>query len=153
MLAWIYEHRSELERPLADVAQVWADFGYPDEILGFIHYMSSDSDYEPGAHTRAENEARLIARWKEYLDSVVEPPIEVLGFTPELLAQHPVWKWNDSMDRWCPASATELLPKNQGTLFVSARFTSSRCATGGAIAMRAGLPTSGAGRTSVVKAP
>lgn len=68
VLAWVYEHRADLADPLEVVEQLYADFGYPEEIQGFVRYMPPESNYEPKAHTHAENVDRLLSKWKEYLD-------------------------------------------------------------------------------------
>lgn len=65
VLAWIYEHRNRIADPLQRVEEVHADFGYPEQIAKFIRYMPMDG---PDLGSRQANEARLFARWKEYLD-------------------------------------------------------------------------------------
>lgn len=69
VLAWIYDRRAELSDPLGVVEQLYADFGYPAELRGFVRYMPPEDHYEPKAHTHAENIARLFSKWEEYLDS------------------------------------------------------------------------------------
>ncbi len=69
VLAWVYEHRAEATDPLGLVEQLYADFGYPEEIRAFVRYMPPEGRYEPQAHTHAENVARLLSKWAEYLDS------------------------------------------------------------------------------------
>jgi hypothetical protein len=61
--------RSHTWDPLELVAELWDDFGYPDEIRSFVHYMPSERDYEPAAHTQDENRAALYKKWEKYLDA------------------------------------------------------------------------------------
>ena len=69
VLAWVYEHRAEVVDPLGLVEQLYADFGYPAELRGFVRFMPPEGRYEPQAHTHAENVARLFSKWAEYLDT------------------------------------------------------------------------------------
>lgn len=69
ILAWVYAHRNEYADPLGVVEEIYADFGYPPELRGFVRYMPPDDHYEPAAHTHAENVARLFGKWAEYLAS------------------------------------------------------------------------------------
>lgn len=69
ILAWVYHRRAELSDPLGVAEELYADFGYPAELRGFVRYMPPEHRYEPQAHTHAENIARLFSKWKEYLDS------------------------------------------------------------------------------------
>lgn len=69
VLAWIYDRRAELSDPLGVIEQLYADFGYPAELRGFVRYMPPEAHYEPQAHTHVENIARLFSKWEEYLDS------------------------------------------------------------------------------------
>jgi hypothetical protein len=66
VLAWIYEHRGAFLDPLQTVEEVYADFGYPERIAGFVRYMPMDG---PDLGSREANEQRLMERWKEYLDA------------------------------------------------------------------------------------
>ena len=66
-LAWLYEKRAALPDPLQTVEEVYADFGYPEAIAGFVRYMPMDG---PDLGSREANETRLMDRWKEYLDSM-----------------------------------------------------------------------------------
>jgi len=65
VLAWIYEHRDECPDPLQTVEEVYADFGYPEQVGGFIRYMPMDG---PDLGSKDANERRLFERWKRYLD-------------------------------------------------------------------------------------
>jgi hypothetical protein len=65
VLAWIHEHRDEVPDPLQRVEEVYADFGYPEQIAKFVRYMPMDG---PDLGSREANEQRLFERWKRYLD-------------------------------------------------------------------------------------
>lgn len=65
VLAWIFEQREQLRDALQTVEEVYADFGYPEEVAGFVRYMPS-ADQELG---RQQSEARLLQRWQTYLES------------------------------------------------------------------------------------
>jgi hypothetical protein len=64
VLAWLYEHRDEDSDPLQRVEEVYADFGYPEEIAGLVRYMPMDG---PDMGSRKANEQRLVHRWAQYL--------------------------------------------------------------------------------------
>jgi hypothetical protein len=64
-LGWIYEHREENPDPLQRVEEVYADFGYPEQIAKFVRYMPMDG---PDLGSREANERRLFERWARYLD-------------------------------------------------------------------------------------
>jgi hypothetical protein len=65
VLAWIYEHRDDYMDPLQKVEEVYADFGYPQRIAGFVRYMPMEG---PDLGSREANENRLFERWRKYLD-------------------------------------------------------------------------------------
>ena len=65
VLAWIYERRDEDPDPLQRVAEVYADFGYPEQIASFVRYMPMEGR---DLGSREANERRLFERWKRYLD-------------------------------------------------------------------------------------
>lgn len=65
VLAWVYEHRASYPDPLQVVEEIYADFGYPQRIAGFVRYMPLD---EPDLGSREANERRLLERWKRYIE-------------------------------------------------------------------------------------
>jgi hypothetical protein len=67
VLAWTYEHRGQYPDPLQRVEEVYADFGYPEQVVGFVRYMPMVG---PDLGSREANERRLFERWKTYLDKV-----------------------------------------------------------------------------------
>jgi len=64
-LAWIYEHRTEFYDPFAMIEMLYADFGYPDDIKGFVRFMPAPpgSPAGLGAMTNA---------WRAYLEKGAE---------------------------------------------------------------------------------
>ncbi len=65
VLAWIYQHRSGFTDPLQTAEGVYADFGYPSQMVGFIKYQPMEG---PDLGSREANERRMMGRWKAYLD-------------------------------------------------------------------------------------
>ena len=65
VLAWTYEDRDGYLDPLQRVEEVYADFGYPEQIAKFGRYMPMDG---PDLGSRDANERRLFQRWKCYID-------------------------------------------------------------------------------------
>jgi hypothetical protein len=65
VLAWMFAHQQDYADPLQAVEEVYADFGYPARIAGFVRYMPAD---EPDLGSRELNERRLYEKWKRYLD-------------------------------------------------------------------------------------
>jgi hypothetical protein len=68
VLSYIYENK-ELYDPWSKVEEIYADFGYPPELIPIVRYMPKDrSEYNPTEHTQEENLQRFFRLWKEYLD-------------------------------------------------------------------------------------
>ena len=67
MLAWFCEHRGEVPDPLQRVEEVYADFGYPEQIAKFVRYVPMEG---PDLGRREANERRLFERWKQYIEEV-----------------------------------------------------------------------------------
>ena len=65
VLAWIYEHRDGFSDPLQRVEEVYADFGYPEQISNFVRYMPMEG---PDLGSIEANERRLFERWKRYVE-------------------------------------------------------------------------------------
>lgn len=64
VMAWVYEHRSEMDDPLGVVERIYADFDYPESILGLVRYMPSDM---PDLGSPEANEDRLMQCWELFL--------------------------------------------------------------------------------------
>jgi hypothetical protein len=62
LLAWLYEHRDEVEDPLGVVEELYSDFDYPEEIASFVRYM-------PPRDPSRVGESYLLAAWERYLDT------------------------------------------------------------------------------------
>jgi len=62
LLAWAYEKRSSFSDPLGIVEQIYADFGYPDEIRHLIRYNPPEDAGAEGG------EDSLLRRWGEYVN-------------------------------------------------------------------------------------
>jgi hypothetical protein len=65
VLAWIYAERGTYPDPLQKVEEVYADFGYPPGMAGFVRYMPLDGT---DLGSREQNEARLYARWEQFVN-------------------------------------------------------------------------------------
>jgi len=68
-LAWLFENRLTCDDPLEAVEMIYADFDYPEEVAPFVRYMPVADGYDPGAHSAEANEARLLAKWRNYLNT------------------------------------------------------------------------------------
>jgi hypothetical protein len=71
LLQWLYENRQRFSDPLQEVEEVYADFGYPEAIAGFVRFLPPSDGYNPEVHTREENLQRLYRHWAEYLERSV----------------------------------------------------------------------------------
>ncbi len=69
VLSWLFETKDTYDDPLSVVEEIYADFDYPDSISGFIRYMPSD---EPDLGSFEKNSARLIDKWKSFIDDQSE---------------------------------------------------------------------------------
>lgn len=63
-LAWIYANRASDPDPLERVAEVYADFGYPEQIASFVRYMPMQG---PDLGSREANVERLFERWEQFV--------------------------------------------------------------------------------------
>lgn len=62
LLAWAYEKRSGFSDPLGIVEQIYADFGYPDEIRHLVRYNPPDDSSPEGGQDS------LLRKWGEYVN-------------------------------------------------------------------------------------
>ncbi|SDI53076.1 hypothetical protein SAMN05421505_1644 [Sinosporangium album] len=58
--AWVYENREVLSDPFGIAEMLYSEFGYPEEMEGFIRYMPLPPGTEPGMDG-------LLAHWADYL--------------------------------------------------------------------------------------
>jgi hypothetical protein len=70
-LAWLFENQDFVADPLEEVEGIYADFDYPEDVACFVRYMPVTDGYDPSTHSAAENQSRLFANWKGYLDRMV----------------------------------------------------------------------------------
>lgn len=64
MLLWLYEHRESVSDPLEIVEEIYADFGYPEEIRHLVRYepTADASPVDPGgANSIMEKLASYVA--------------------------------------------------------------------------------------------
>lgn len=66
VLRHVYINRDSYQDPLDEVASIYADFGFDEEVEKFVYYMPL-SGCNPSRHTYEENTARLYANWELYL--------------------------------------------------------------------------------------
>lgn len=67
VLLWLFENKDSISDPLAEIELIYANFGYPSEIEGFVGYMPVTDGYDPSQHSIEENRARLFLKWEQYL--------------------------------------------------------------------------------------
>ncbi len=63
VLAWTLENAGLLDKPLDVVHEVYADFGYPEDMRAFDPYASTDEAFISREHT----EKLLFERWKAFV--------------------------------------------------------------------------------------
>lgn len=66
VLAWTYVNRGIVPNPLQRIEEIYADFGYPEQISSFVRYMPMVG---PDLGSREANESRLLERWRQYLET------------------------------------------------------------------------------------
>jgi hypothetical protein len=67
LLKWAYENRSSIPYPLGVVDELYAEFGYPENMESFVAFLPPKDGWEPMKHTATENENRLLTNWETYL--------------------------------------------------------------------------------------
>lgn len=60
------------EEILDKVEEVYADFGYPQDMESFIAYMPVKDNYDSSKHSREENNKRLIGLFDDFLKAEKE---------------------------------------------------------------------------------
>lgn len=65
LLNWVYEHREQYAEPLELVEIIYADFDYPEDIVGFVRYMPTP---DPISESLDLNRERLFNNWKDFLE-------------------------------------------------------------------------------------
>lgn len=69
ILNWLYKNRDSFQDPLQEVEEIYADFGYPEEIEQLVRFLPPKDGYRPDLHSREDNLRRLYALWAEYLET------------------------------------------------------------------------------------
>lgn len=65
VLAWIFDHKNIYSDPLGAVEMVYADFGYPKKMAGFVRYMPM---LDASLGSKEANVERLYDKWKSFID-------------------------------------------------------------------------------------
>lgn len=80
VLAWLYENRATVPDPLAEVEEIYSDFGYPEEVARFVRYMPpKEHEHWPQLATQEEATERLIRVWGDYVNrGMQDGPPEVV---------------------------------------------------------------------------
>ncbi|MFS0574795.1 DUF2247 family protein [Sporosarcina sp. 179-K 3D1 HS] len=61
-------YQNDLEELLDKVAEVYADFDYPEDMESFINYLAPPEGFDPSQYTKEENVNRLITLFDEFLN-------------------------------------------------------------------------------------
>ena len=67
ILDYARNNSSNTKSLLEFAEEVYADFGYPEEMSSFIIYMPVSDDYKPSLHTEEENLNRLIHNFDKFM--------------------------------------------------------------------------------------
>ena len=68
-LAWLFENQASSPDAFDEVEAIYCDFDYPKALAPFVPYMPTTDGYDPSVHSKEENHARLIKKWKDFLDA------------------------------------------------------------------------------------
>ena len=69
-LITLWDRRTEYDDPLRAVSDLYCDFDHPPDWYDFIYYHPPALGYDPSAHSRDENIARLFRLWGEHVESL-----------------------------------------------------------------------------------
>ena len=64
-----YENRDLMSDPYAVIDEIYADFGYPDEIRHLTTFMPAADNYVPHLYTAEENRIHALRNWPAYLEN------------------------------------------------------------------------------------
>ncbi len=64
LVAWIFENKEDFPDPFDVIEQIYADFGYPEEIRHLVRYNAPDD----GDSVEEYGMPRMMRLWKEYCD-------------------------------------------------------------------------------------
>ncbi|MGG5735664.1 MULTISPECIES: DUF2247 family protein [Bacillus cereus group] len=63
------EKNNDYDTLLENVANLYSDFNYPEDMKGFIYYLEPDEGYDSSKYTKNENIRRLIDKLDSFLQS------------------------------------------------------------------------------------
>ncbi len=69
ILQYIANSNLDFSSMFDQVEQVYALFGYPEDMLSFIPYMPPQDNYNPILHTNLENQTRLLNNLNVFLNT------------------------------------------------------------------------------------
>ncbi|XKK19886.1 DUF2247 family protein [Bacillus sp. A17A.1] len=69
ILMYMREKNNDYNTLLENVANLYSDFNYPEDMEGFIYYLEPDDGYDPSKYTKSENIRRLINKLDSFLQS------------------------------------------------------------------------------------
>ncbi|MED4079458.1 DUF2247 family protein [Halalkalibacterium halodurans] len=62
------KHQDDLEELLNKVAEVYADFNYPEDMDSFINYLEPKDGFNPSQYSKEENVTRLINLFYDFMN-------------------------------------------------------------------------------------
>ncbi|WNN74777.1 DUF2247 family protein [Lysinibacillus capsici] len=62
------KHQNDFEGLLNKVAEVYADFNYPEDMDSFINYLESKDGFNPSQYSKEENVTRLINLFNDFMN-------------------------------------------------------------------------------------
>lgn len=62
LLSWLFENKHNYIDPFEIIDEIYADFGYPEEISTLVRYM-------PATEDSAKSENQLVRNWEKFLSS------------------------------------------------------------------------------------
>lgn len=63
------EKNNDYDALLENIANLYSDFNYPDDMKGFIYYLEPDDGHDPSKYSKSENIKRLINKLDSFLQS------------------------------------------------------------------------------------
>jgi hypothetical protein len=69
ILAWLYEHRAEIDDLLGVIEEIYANYDYPEELARFVRYMPTDT---PDLGSTQANEARMLDSIGDFAAGLIE---------------------------------------------------------------------------------
>ena len=61
------KHQNDFEELLYKVAEVYADFNYPEDMDSFINYLEPKDGFNPSQYSKEENVIRLINLFNDFM--------------------------------------------------------------------------------------